>query len=120
LGDLTDLRPEYFEGSEVNKLYTEEFLSLLGSRLNPSGKAVYHVGGLNMDTKLIGLFWRRVRKVFRHVRAYGVYIPSFLDIWVYIAMSNNEFGLSREDPPIIELSYCDKDHIHTPICYLKK
>lgn len=120
IGDLTDLRPEYFDGSEVNKLYTREFLEILKTRLKRGGKVIYHVGGLNMDTKLISLFWRRATEVFDIVKAYGVYVPSFLDIWVYLAMGEKDFSVDCDQPPTLELRLCDKEHQHTPICYLKR
>ncbi len=119
VGDLTDIRDEALKGSEVNILYTREFLSLLKDKLKRGGRVVYHVGGLNLDPDLIHTFWECAKSVFKYTVGYGIYIPSFLDIWCYIVMSEYKIKLNPIKYRYIKLKYCEQIHKHTPICFLR-
>lgn len=119
LGDLTDIREDIFKGSQVNKLYTHKFLMMLKKILRPKGKVVYHIGGLNMDTNFIGYFWNIANSAFNFTIGYGIYIPSFFDIWCYIVMSDHPIKLGKIKYRYIKLNYCNSNHVHTPTCFIK-
>ncbi len=104
LGDLTDIRYEDEEGSEVNALYSTDYLNDLKRVLNPEGVVTYHVGGLNMDRDHIITVYKTFREVFKHVRVYGIHIPSFLDTWCYITGSDKPIKISRRYIAVSDMS----------------
>ncbi len=104
IGDLTDIRYEEEEGSEVNALYSTEYLKDLKRILNREGVITYHVGGLNMDREHILTVYKTFEKVFNHVKVYGVHIPSFLDTWCYITGSDRPVKISRRYVPVSDVS----------------
>ena len=93
LGDLTDLRYEFEKGSEVNRLYSLEFISKVKRILGRDGVVTYHIGGFNMDRGFIMDTYRAFIKSFKHVEVYSVYVPSFLDLWTFISASDSPIKL---------------------------
>ena len=96
VGDLTDLREEDYVGNQVNRLYTEEFLESLKIRLNSRGRIVYHLELYPCSYKLINRFLDTAKKVFRYLRSYYIYIPSFGGLWTFIVLSDDPIRLNRE------------------------
>lgn len=117
LGDLTDIRAEWEAGSQVNRLYSEEFLRALRERLRPGGRVVYHVAGLMTGANYLGLFWRTCSRVFSHTVGYGVYIPTFMDIWCFVAMGEELIELGG-DVRVARLRMCGEQHEHSPMCFI--
>jgi len=104
LGDLTDIRYEDEEGSEVNALYSTDYLNDLKRVLNSEGVITYHVGGLSMDRDHIITVYNTFRKVFKYIKVYGIHIPSFLDIWCYISGSDNPIRINRREIPVSDVT----------------
>ncbi len=104
LGDLTDIRYEDEEGSEVNALYSIDYIRDLKKVLKNNGVVTYHVGGLSMDREHIIAVYNTFTEVFNHVRVYGIHIPSFLDIWCYISASNKPIRIMRRGIPVSDVS----------------
>ena len=119
IGDLTDIREEAEIGSEVNRLYREEFLRELNRILKPGGTIVYHVTGIVFGAKYLGEFWDTCRKVFKYTVGYAIHIPTFIDIWGYLAMSNSPINLDKSKVKLVVLKKCRKRHIHNPLCFIK-
>ena len=105
IGDLTDLREEGVEGSQVNRLYTIEALSRLRELLTDDGRVVYHLELYPAAYNLIKKFIENVKEAFNNHRLYATYIPSFGGFWCYIIMSNKPFRIKRK---IGGLLYPDK------------
>lgn len=118
IGDLTDIREEEEVGSEVNRLYKDEFLRNLRRILKPDGAIVYHVTGIIFGAKYFGEFWDTCKKVFKYTIGYAIYIPTFIDIWGYIAMANKPIKLDKTAMKLVILKKCDKRHIHNPLCFI--
>jgi len=95
IGDLTDLRYEDEAGNQVNRLYMENFLLKLKKILSEDGIITYHLGGYNLDRPLINQAFKIFSKIFKYTRLYGVFIPSFLDLWCFISVSNRKFKLNK-------------------------
>lgn len=96
VSDLTDLREEYYEGSQVNRLYTEKFLETLRKKLNYNGRMVYHLELYPCSNYLIDKFLETAEKVFKHTSTYYVYIPSFGGLWTFTTLSDKPIKLKRE------------------------
>lgn len=70
-------------------LYTREFYSLVKNRLNPGGMMLIQSGScgwtnLHIFTSIVST----LKKVFRHVRPYATYVPSFVDMWGFSSASD--------------------------------
>lgn len=103
LGDLTDYRYEDQIGSDVNTLYSIDYLKDVKRILNSDGVVTYHVGGVILDGENVIKIYNIFREVFKYIRIYGVHIPSFLDIWCYISGSDNPIKIDGE-PTIYDVS----------------
>jgi len=112
ISDLTDIREEWERGSQVNRLYTSEFLNTLKSRLREDGKIVYHIDLYPNFKHMINKFLAEACKVFKYITVYGVYIPSFCGIWTYALLSNRPFRIKH-----IKTPYQDKLYIITERSY---
>jgi|Deesub1362A_J573_1020465.scaffolds.fasta_scaffold00012_191 spermidine synthase len=96
IGDLTDLREEGMEGSQVNRLYTTKFLNQLKNILSDDGRIVYHLEVYPVSHDIIGRFVENVKQVYRHYKMYITYIPSFGGFWSYMVMAKKPFRLKRK------------------------
>ncbi len=96
IGDLTDLREEGMEGSQVNRLYTPSFLNQLRNIMSEDGRIVYHLEIYPVSHDIIRKFIRNVKQVFIHYKMYVTYIPSFGGFWSYMIMSKKPFRIKRK------------------------
>ena len=95
VGDLTDLRDDDEAGSQVNRLYHMEFLNRLKNILSEKGIISYHLGGYNLDRDLVMKAYSIFSKAFKYVKLYGVFVPSFTDLWCFISSSDRPFKLKN-------------------------
>ncbi len=110
IGDLTDIRFEGEAGSQVNRLYTSEYISELKEILTNHGVITYHIGGYNIDKKFILDVYNIFKEVFKYVKVYAVYIPSFIDLWTFISGSDGEFMLRSLRHKIYDFTDDIKDY----------
>jgi len=86
ISDLTEPNPE----SPTHGLLTEEFFRLIKSKIKPDGvfaMQASHAGrGMN---KLYIHFWQTLKKVWKIVRPYKAFIPSFYSEWGFILCSDH-------------------------------
>lgn len=96
VNDVTDIRSPEIKGSQlVGKLYTEDYLSCLKKILNPSGRVVFHLEMFPQLNILIKPFLNTAHKVFKHVSAYCVNIPSFGGVWTFAVLSDERILLKN-------------------------
>ncbi len=87
---LSDL-PSAIEGGPAYQLYTQEFYRTLKRRLNPGGVFALQAGSgqvlqINFHKALVST----LRRVFRVVRPYYVYIPIFDVPWAFCLCTDDE------------------------------
>ena len=104
IGDLTDIRYGDEEGSEVNKLYTIDFLNDIKKIMSKEGIVTYHIGGINTDREHVIDMYKSFKHVFPYVKVYGLHIPSFLDTWSYISGSFKKIRLNKKHVNVVDVS----------------
>jgi spermidine synthase len=88
--------PDPLEGGPAYLLYTQEFYSLVASRMSPGGLIVVQAGaaGPTNHTEVFTAIHRTMGTVFAQTAPYRVYIPSFGTEWGFI------IGADAETRPI--------------------
>lgn len=81
--DLTD------PGTPATPLYTEAFFARCRSILAPGGAMVLHLGAPFFENERITAQSAMLARVFRHVSAYGVYIPLYGSYWGMAVVSDS-------------------------------
>ena len=86
---LSDL-PSAIRGGPAYKLYTEEFYRSLKQRLSSTGIFCLQAGsGQILQLPFHAALHNTLRRVFRVVRPYYVYIPSYDVPWAFLFCTNN-------------------------------
>ena len=86
---LIDLADPVEEGP-AQLLYTREFYQMVKDKLKPGGIMAVQSGQsgwINLDNYVA--INRTLKSIFKVVRPYQVYVPSFVDLWGFHAVSDN-------------------------------
>ncbi len=91
---ISDL-PSPVKGSPANLLYTVEFFRDLKKKLNTNGIFVTQAGSTNLlQIDFHKILLSTLRKVFKSVRSYSAFIPSFDGPWGFLIATQGEDPLA--------------------------
>ena len=75
--------PDAMENSYCTSLYTIEYFKLIESKLSEKGITVFHLGSLNnYREEFFKINYFKLSSIFKDVKLYTVYIPSFGCSWI--------------------------------------
>lgn len=90
--------PSPIEGGPAYKLYTVEFYKKLKKRLNPDGIFAMQAGpGQIHQLELTGALINTLSSVFKNVKVYSFFIPSYDMPWNYIMASDINFSKKQQE-----------------------
>ncbi len=82
------------EGGPACKLYSLEFFKILKKHLSKGGLLVTQAGGASsVDADFHFSLYATIRKAFKHLMSYQIFVPSFDVPWAFIAASEEKFSL---------------------------
>ncbi len=80
------------EGGPAYKLYTLEFFKILKKHLSTGGFLVTQAGGASsVDIDFHFALYATIKKVFKNLMSYQMFVPSFDVPWAFIAASDEKF-----------------------------
>ena len=90
--------PDPLEHGPAYLLYTQEFYSLLKSKLTANGVAVIQAGfaGPTSYQEIFSPIYRTLSTVFSSLAPYRVFLPSFGGMWGFVLVSNNGPSISSQ------------------------
>ncbi|MBI1978920.1 MAG: methyltransferase domain-containing protein [Candidatus Aenigmarchaeota archaeon] len=93
--DLTDF--EIKESSrQVNRLYQIGFIKSVKKLLRKNGVLVYQISGYYTYPEAVKHMRKVFKNVFKSSHVYGVFIPTFFDLWCFIAGSDKQMDLAAD------------------------
>lgn len=85
------------KGGPAFKLYTLEFFKILKKRLAKGGILVTQGGGASsVDSDFHFALYATLRKAFKHLMSYQMFVPSFDVPWAFIAASDRRFPAGKK------------------------
>ena len=90
--------PDPLEHGPAYQLYTQEFYTLLKSRLTNNGVAVIQAGfaGPTSYQEVFSPIYRTLSTIFPTLAPFRVFLPSFGGMWGFMLVSNNQSSIPNQ------------------------
>lgn len=94
--DLTDFEIKEGKKRQVNRFYLSDFVKNAKSLLKEDGVIVYQSCGYYTYPDAVEQLKRNFKKAFKNSLVYGVFIPSFLDLWCFAVGSDRGISIGLD------------------------
>ncbi len=95
--DLTDFEIKEGKKRQVNKFYLLDFVKNAKGLLKEGGVIIYQSCGYYTYPDAVEQLERSFKKTFKNFLVYGVFIPSFFDLWCFVVGSDEEINLGLDN-----------------------